>query len=378
MSAKFRIGLMCLVVVGLLTPLGHAATKDTMHLVYAALTRLLPLALDESSFDDESQLEEMQNALQLLERSAGALSEHGGNRSLEFEGLARSFENNVVLLKQMLEADRRSEFNYLTLDLTQNCVSCHALLPAESDFEMAALLSKEVLHQLGDSFDEIQLQIATRQFDAALVNLEGLILDPETHAVDLELDGILFDYASVGVQVTGELKRLAKVFGKFSQKAGVPYYLKRYAGIWVDRLNTHATAINDDASLDSARSAFNTATQISPVPNAQTRLIDDLFAASQIRRLLDGDVALDDAERAELYWMLGVISIRSVNPRPGVPQTEVLLEAAIRNGPGTQFARHAYALLEEFNRVSFAGIDVAELPDTLLNLDELKRLAGVE
>ena len=76
--------------------------------------------------------------------------------------------------------------------------------------------------------------------------------------------------------------------------------------------------------------------------------------------------------------MLGVISIRSVNPRPGVPQTEVLLEAAIRNGPGTQFARHAYALLEEFNRVSFAGIDVAELPDTLLNLDELKRLAGVE
>ncbi|MFT5111757.1 MAG: hypothetical protein ACI8P9_001077 [Parasphingorhabdus sp.] len=378
MISRIQKFTLLMIFMSLMLPVAQSSTRDTMHLVYAALAQLLPLALDEDSFDNDESMAAMKTALSLMERSAATLKGHGGSRNLEFDGLARSFENNIVLLQQMLSAERRNEFNYLALDLTQNCVSCHARLPANHDFEIVDGFSNQVMQSLESKFDQVQLQIATRQFDAALLNLESMILDPEYLAIDLELDGVLFDYLSVGIQVTTEFDRIEKILLGFVDKPRVPYYLKRYAKIWIERLNSLVNNATGVASMNNARSVFKSATSLSPIPNAQARLVDDLVAASLIRRLLDGDTVLDSEERSELYWMLGVISIRSLNPRPGVPQTEVLLEATIRNAPGSYFAKHAYALLEEFNRVSFAGIPVAELPDTLLDLEELKIMAGAK
>jgi hypothetical protein len=76
--------------------------------------------------------------------------------------------------------------------------------------------------------------------------------------------------------------------------------------------------------------------------------------------------------------MLGVIELRTMNPRPAVPQMEFLFEAAIRNAPHGPFAKPAYALLEEYSYFSYRGPTVFEAEGILPNIDELRALIGID
>lgn len=352
------------------------STQESMRLVYAALSELLPAALDEGGFDSADSIERMEAALDVLERSAHTLAGHGGGSSAEFAGLARSFESNIVLLRQSLDFGRYNEFSYLVLDLTHNCASCHARLPSGSGPSFASELVDAVRSQLYTRVDLAQLQIATRQFDAAMSTLEGIIDDPETEPLDLELDGVLFDYLSVGIGVVAQPARVIDTLSRLRARSDVPYYIARYAGQWSEHIGALEGDMTAPASLDRVRELFDAALRLSPIPSSQVRVVYDLVVSSMLRRLIE-DGGLDAAARAESYWMLGVISIRTVNPRPGVPHTELLLDAAIRAAPGSDYAKRCYALLEEYNRVSFAGIPTAELPEPVLNMDELRELAGI-
>src|SRR5690606_24727825 len=157
----------------------------------------------------------------------------------------------------------------------------------------------------------------------------------------------------------------------------LPWYMFRYLGLWMEHLEVLASELEAAPSPVRARELFGHSLMLSPVPSSQVRVVYDLAVSTMLRRLIE-DGGLAGAELAEAYWMLGVISIRTVNPRPGVPHTELLLDAAIRANPGSEVARDSYALLEEYNRISFAGIPTAELPDAVLDREELRRLAGIE
>ncbi len=357
----------------------HAeSTQATMHLVYAALSELLPGALDEQGFEEGTSVESMESALEVLERSAHALQSHSGeSTNAEFSGLARSFESNVALLRQTLEMGRFNEFNYLALDLTHNCVSCHSRLPSANDFEFSKALTEKVQGQLYSRLDHAQLQIATRQFGAALDTLQKMILDSEVEPLDLELDGVLFDFLMIGIGVQHDLGRVINTLDAFRQREDTPYYLQRYAGHWSSHIEELQGVLATGVDLDDIRKLFDRALDLSPVPSSQVRVVYDLVISSLLRQLLEAPEQLTSIERAEIYWMLAVISIRTVNPRPGVPHTELLLDAAIRTAPDSDYAKHAYALLEEYNRVSFAGIPAAELPLPMLDMESLRKMVGV-
>src|SRR5690606_2518987 len=119
-------------------PSSAQSTAETMRDVYGALADMLPVALDQQAFESREGIERMGGALDVLEHAASDLASHGGEASAEFTGLARSFESNIALLRQSLDMERYYEFNYLVLDLTHNCASCHARLPAGSGPAFAA------------------------------------------------------------------------------------------------------------------------------------------------------------------------------------------------------------------------------------------------
>jgi hypothetical protein len=275
------------------------------------------------------------------------------------------------------------------LDLTHSCASCHSRLPSESGPAFASDLVESVQDGLYSGQERALLQIATRQFDDAIMTLEGIIDDPATEPVDLELDGVLFDYLTLGITVLNDPDRVIDTLGRFGTRKDLPYYMVRYTEQWSASLDALRAYIVDadavdaavdtavDYGLDDARLLFDESLNLSPIPSSQVRAVYDLVVSAMLRRLLE-DNGLDANQRAEAYWMLGVISIRTVNPRPGVPHTEILLDAAIRAAPGTDIARHSYALLEEYHRVSFSGIPSGELPEAVLKLDELRKLSGVE
>ncbi|GJL81434.1 MAG: hypothetical protein DHS20C01_10680 [marine bacterium B5-7] len=356
------------------------STRESMRLVYAALSELLPAAFNESSFESESSTERLASALEVLENSAEALVEHVGESptevSAEFMGLARSFENNVALLRQSFDYHRYNEFNYLLLDLTHNCVSCHSRLPADSGPPFATDLVEQVDDEFYTDVDRAQLLFAIRRFDEALSTLESIIRDLDIEPIELELDGVLFDYLANGITVTRDVERIQKTLADLKERNDLPYYMSRYAGLWSEHLDALQADLIEVPNLSKARDLFRQSLNLSPIPSSQVRMVYDLVVSAMLRRLLEQQT-LQGVDLAEVYWMLGVISIRTVNPRPGVPHTELLLESAIRAAPGSEYARLAYALLEEYNRVSFAGIPTAELPEPVLNLHELAKLAGV-
>lgn len=358
-------------------PSSAQSTAETMRDVYGALADMLPVALDQQAFESREGIERMGGALDVLEHAASDLASHGGEASAEFTGLARSFESNIALLRQSLDMERYYEFNYLVLDLTHNCASCHARLPAGSGPAFAADLADRLEGEFYTPLDRALVEIATRQFDDAMTTLEAIIHDPATEPLDLELDGVLFDYLNVGITVLNDTGRVSAALERLRGRDDLPWYMFRYLGLWMEHLEVLAAELEAAPSPVRASELFGQALTLSPVPSSQVRVVYDLVVSTMLRRLIE-DGGLAGADLAEAYWMLGVISIRTVNPRPGVPHTELLLDAAIRANPGSDIARDSYALLEEYNRISFAGIPTAELPDAVLDRDELRRLSGIE
>ena len=107
-------------------------------------------------------------------------------------------------------------------------------MPADSGPDFAGGLIERVEDRLYSELDLAQLQMATRQFDAAMATLEGIIGDAATEPLDLELDGVLFDYLNLGVGVTGELERVAATLSALRLRPDMPYYMARYAGEWLE------------------------------------------------------------------------------------------------------------------------------------------------
>ena len=92
--------------------------------------------------------------------------------------LSRSFADDVREIRARWAAGHLEEARYYVVELTQNCVACHARVPAAREFPLADdLLAREEVADLPPR-ERAALQVAVRRFDAALSTWEGLFADP--------------------------------------------------------------------------------------------------------------------------------------------------------------------------------------------------------
>src|SRR5690606_7637730 len=99
--------------------------------------------------------------------------------------------------------------------------------------------------------------------------------------------------------------------------------------------------------------------------------IHDLTVANLLHRYLAAQPLHGGPEVADAYYMLGIVALRTVEPKYSVPMMESLFASAVRADPHGPRAEEAYALLEEFGYIGdtpLAGgageqriIDMAEL-----------------
>jgi hypothetical protein len=105
-------------------------------------------------------------------------------------------------------------------------------------------------------------------------------------------------------------------------------------------------------------------------------LVRDALVSSQAHALLAQPTILQAEERAELYFILAMVHLRSRVLVGAVPTAELYLEAAIREAPDSEIARSAYAELQEYALQYFGEAepvtDLFPVP-----MAELRRLAGV-
>ena len=362
-----------------LLPAG-AAPVDVMHRVYNSVAYLLPLSVRDPEYASEWDQELIAENLKTLRESSQALLAHAAQQDLEFGLLARSFERTVDDLTTAF-SDRWPAYAYFSMmDLTQYCAACHSRLPSDAQAVFGQkLLARMDLRALDD--DELaRLYVALRQFRRAEGKLEERLLDPALHPIDADLDGTYVQFLDVSLDAGGSFERAATVLNKVASRPDLPYYLGQRLKAWQNAIAEVDDALAKPPALVDARAWFDKATVIGHAPADSTRAVYDLTAAQILQRLLDQGM-LQQRDKAEAYYMLGVIKLRTTERRPAVPEMELLMEAAIRTAPGSSYARYGFAVLEEFGYTGqghLASQQIEEGQGDFIDMAELRKLIEVE
>ncbi|MGE0388112.1 MAG: hypothetical protein AB7Q97_25585 [Gammaproteobacteria bacterium] len=353
-----------------------AKTRAVMRDVFDAIAYLLPLSLrgNQGATPDEA----LVNAkLDVLTASAKALADHAGDKDREFGLLARSFEHGTQDIRRAFDTRYPAFASYALMDLTQHCAACHSRLPDQHENVFGQRLMAR-MNVDGLAREELaQLYVATRQFDHALEVYEKVLLDRGEDPIDLDLAGVLVEYMRVSIGVRQDFARPRQFLKQFLGRPDLPFYLRQRLQAWDKRMAALGPDLAATPSLALGRRIFASATAETPAPEGRERVIDDVVAASVLRRYLQDQPRAPATERAEAYYLLGVIVLRTTGSRPLVPEMELLFEAAIRTAPNGQFARTAYALLEEYGFVNQQHLARTGTDPAFIDMPALRRLIGI-
>jgi hypothetical protein len=347
-------------------------TRALMAEIFEALRRVLPLSLAEASFRAPEHRQEVLAALSTLADGGARLEEHGARRSESFAFLSRSLARDVREIRDRYAADRYEEARFLLHELTEDCVSCHSRLPSDRDSPLSErFVREEAVSQLPLQ-ERAVLEMATRQFERALVTYESLFASPETSPSSLDLRGDFDDYLEVCIRVRGDFERPRQTLEAVAQRSDSTADLRRKIAHWTDSLRELGPRTPDPSPLAEARKLLLRAEDRERFPEERSALVFYVAASSVLHRFVDtSPPALDGAEA---YYRLGVIESR-VGRSFWLSQTEAYLETAIRLAPGGPLAEDAFALLEEFIVASYSGSTGVHVPQEAR--DRLAELQGL-
>ncbi len=351
-------------------------TRAIMGEVFDTIAYLLPLSVREPDPAAGGDAELLERKLQVLADASKALAAHGGGGESEFGLLARSFERGVADIRSAFDSHYPAFAYFALMDLTQHCAACHARLPDARNFDFGQRLMARMDVDALDPEDLAQLYVATRQFDRARDVLENLLLSPEQDPVDLDLAGTLVEYLNVSISVAQDLARPRALLAKLAARPDMPYYMQRRLAAWQAAIDEVGGALVAAPDLATARRLFDSATGLTVAPGGRERTVHDLVAASILRRWEEANREAPAAERAEAYYLLGAIALRTTELKPAVPEMELLFEAAIRADPKGPFAAPSYALLEEYGFINDQHLARGTEGGSLLDMAALRKLVA--
>ncbi len=373
--------LACFVLASTLTSAASAAEVDKgaelrprMHEVYAALEKLLPLTRDRTLWADPARKADIEANLARLAKAASAVETHAETRDQSFIILSRSLSAELVDVKTRFDLGRLEESRFLLMQATSNCVACHERLPAKKDSPMGASLLKAMDVEDLPVYDRIHSQLVTRQFDAAMNDLEAALFDPRERPQDLDFAGSLVDYLTVGIRVKRDPDRVIRHLRKFATRSDLPRYLRNHVEEWIADLERTKHLLESKKPLKDARKLVRRSPPGEARPLSRDTTVSDLVASSLLLRYIDS-MEGTSRERAEAFYLLGVAESRGIDS-PWIPQAATHLEWAIRLAPDAPFADSAYLALEESLYLDYGGVS-GETPlpiDISTKLEELRQL----
>jgi len=379
--AKHMLLIACFVLASTLTSAAYAAEVDKgadlrprMHEVYAALEQLLPLTRDRTLWADPARKADIEANLARLAKAASAVETHAETRDQSFIILSRSLSAELVDVKTRYDLGRLEESRFLLMQATSNCVACHERLPAKNDSPMGASLLKAMDVEDLPVYDRIHSQLVTRQFDAAMNDLEAALFDPRERPQDLDFAGSLVDYLTVGIRVKRDPDRVIRHLRKFATRSDLPRYLRNHVEEWIADLERTKHLLESKKPLKDARKLVRRSPPGESRPLSRDTTVSDLVASSLLLRYIDS-MEGTSKERAEAFYLLGVAESRGIDS-PWIPQAATHLEWAIRLAPDAPFADSAYLALEESLYLDYGGVS-GETPlpiDISTKLEELRQL----
>jgi hypothetical protein len=352
------------------SPASESETRDTMDGLFAALTSVLPYSWSDQRFADPASRAAIRAALDTLAAGGKRLEAHGRSSDAGFVFLSRSLARDTEEIRERFASGRSDEARYLLHELTDNCIACHSRLPAERTFPRGAdfVITSEV--EALPVEERARLEIATRQFDRALLTLEALFRDPKASPGSLDLQGQIDEYLELALRVKSDPQRAAAALRILLARPDLSPALRTNLEAWVADLDAlDATAAG--ARVARARKHIARAESRSRYPNDRLGLIHYVAASGLLNRESSSDTTGGPA-LAEVYYLQGLIESR-IGRSFWLSETEFLLQTAIELDPSGPHAEDAYALLEEFTISGYSGSDGAHVPeDVQQRLDALR------
>ncbi len=370
-----RTGWVLALLAGLGAPAARGAddaqTRAQMRELFAAMQLLLPLSADgDLAAPDERA--RVTRALEALASHAELLAAHAGESDPARRYLGRSLASDARNALERYREGRTDSAAFLIQQATENCIACHGKLRSPGDSPVAThFVDAGVLAKLPPE-ERARLQIATRQFDAAMTTLEGLFAEPSVHPSTML--GPLTDYLTVAVRVKGDYDRPLPVLERFAKRQDLWLQLRADVEQWMRDLRELRPLRDEVPSLATARRLVEEARSGGPFAPDERSLVRTLVASSILHRWLAGG-GHPAAEQSEAWGLLGACELRTGDTF-WLSQAEFYLETAIRSAPGSTPARRAYKLLEAETIESYTGAAGADLPPALAaHLAELRKLA---
>lgn len=351
-----------------------ATTRDVMHKVYDAIAYLLPLSVRDAEQASSWDRELIDAKLATLDQASDALLKHAQGKDEEFRYLARSFDETTRDIVNSFRETWPSYAYFSLMELTQHCVACHSRLPSEAQAAFGERLMSRVDTADFDPSELAQLYVATRQFDAAEKVLERKLLSPKEDAIDLDTAGVLLDYLDLALVVRQDTGRARALLEKFAARPDVPHYLATRIAAWQKDIAALAPVLKGEPSLEKAHELFTAADGMTRAPRGRERAIHDLVAASLLQRYIAAQPKTTGEGIAEAYYMLGIIALRTTEPKYSVPEMEGLFASAIRAAPKGRHARESYNLLEEFGYWRDLHLARAGDDSSIIDMTALRKL----
>ncbi|MEM7542256.1 MAG: hypothetical protein AAF384_11840 [Pseudomonadota bacterium] len=328
-----------------------ASPALTMRDVFDALAYLLPLSAQYSADIDDEDRDLIDSHLHILQSASEDLVNHARGHERDFELHAKSFDLMVEHTAHAFKRGWPQHAHYSMLQLTEHCVSCHSRYPARSEDSFGQRLMARMKVDEIPAWPRARLYVATRQFDAALSDMEKNLMAPWTGAVDADLQGSLVDYLRISLSVYESLTRPREFLIEY-RKRDLPYFLDNRIEHWLGALDRNEVLFTtglDDLNL--AQQLFEEATTSTLVPGSWLRAVEDFLAARIFRDYLRKHKDAAPAVQAKIYYQLAIITLRTAQPDPTVPEMEMQLVACIEAEPRGPYARRAFALLQEYGYV---------------------------
>lgn len=350
-------------------------TQAAMQQIAAALRVGLPLSLSEEKYEDPANREKLLGALGSLAENASDLESHGAQRDAGFGFLSRSLARDAREVHWRFQAGRADESRFLLGQLVDDCIACHSRLPSPRASSLGASLLADVDLESLSPVERVRLEVATRQFDAALASCEQIFRGPLDEPLSVDLEGLVRDYLVVAVRVKNDLVRPRAAFTELAARGDVAPHLREDLTRWVGAMQEIAARPPVGSDLEQARALVAEAERLDVVPADRGGLVHDVAASARLYRFLDTAPA-PSPEVAEAYYLLGKADAR-IRRSFWLSESDFYLETAIRMAPGSELARSSYRLLEEQTVVNYSGSSGENVPEpVLLHLEEMRRLAG--
>jgi hypothetical protein len=353
----------------------RGSVQTTMHEFFQALTSVFPWSLDAQQFQAPEHRQHIQAALQTLVQHAEQLETHGQDVPQSFGFLRRSLARSAHDAAERYAEGQYQQTRFLLQGLTENCFACHSRLPNLQPFALGQrFLAATNVTSLSVP-QRLKLEVATRQFDAALTTCEALLRSPDIRAADIWLMGVFEDYLKIIIRVRNDFPRAMTVLAQFLERPDVPVVLRDQLLSWINALRDLQSHGPLDAALSRARTLIETGQRRNRFPADHQGFVYFVVASSLLHRFLATQPTPTSA-LAEAYYLLGITETY-ISRTSWLSEAPFFLETAIRLDPKSSVATQAYDVLNTYILTEYTGSLGTRVPsDVQEHLEELRRLRG--